>query len=73
MKSIILAAMLAAAAVVSTSVPSQATSLTVATHERGDSHHWRGHAHRVQSHCYVKTARYHEHGRLVVKKTRVCR
>jgi hypothetical protein len=27
----------------------------------------------VATHCYVKTARFHEHGHWVVKKTRVCR
>ena len=68
--------MLAAAAIVSTSVPSQAASVTVMTTERGyhQPHRWHAPLRRhVATHCYVKTARFHEHGRWVVKKTRVCR
>lgn len=71
MKSLIVATMLSAAAIVSTAAPSQAASVTVTTTDHGPNMHHRWH--RVATHCYVKTARFHEHGRWVVKKTRVCR
>jgi len=73
MKSLILASMLAAAAIVSTTAPSQAASVTVTTTERGPVRHWHKPMHRVMTHCYTKTARIHEHGHWVVRKTRVCR
>lgn len=72
MKSLILASMLAAAAIVSTTAPSQAASMTVTTTEHGPDHHWHKPMH-VMTHCYTKTARIHEHGHWVVRKTRVCR
>jgi len=72
MKSLILASMLAAAAIVSTTAPSQAASMTVTTTERGPDHHWHKPMH-VMTHCYTKTARINEHGHWVVRKTRVCR
>ena len=73
MKSLILASMLAAAAIVSTTAPSQAANVTVTTTERAPAHRWHKPMHHVATHWYVKTARFHEHGHWVVKKTRVCR
>ncbi len=85
MKSIIVAAALALAAVPTLSTASQAASVTITTTDRTVHHYdrglhrgwdrgrhygWRHHARRD---CYVKKVRYHHHGKLVIATKRICR
>ncbi len=70
MKNLIIAAAIAVTSVVSFAPASYADTVTVTTHERPMHRGWH---HAPRRHCTVKTTKFRHHGRLVVRKTRVCR
>lgn len=79
MRKLISAAVLAIAAISASAMPSFADSVTVRIGEPGyhQRHHrpYYGHQerrHPVRHQCRMKTVKYHSHGRLVTKTTRVC-
>jgi hypothetical protein len=80
MRKFITAAVLAIASLSATAMPSFADSVTVRIgqpgyHDRDHRRPYYGHAdrrHPVRQHCRMKTVKYHNHGRVVTKTTRVC-
>lgn len=68
MKQIIFASAFAAAAVLSSVVPSQAASVVITTDHGRPMHDMRPH-HR----CYMKTEKVRSHGHTIIKQTKVCR
>jgi hypothetical protein len=71
MKNLLIAAAIAVTSVVSFAPASFADTVTVTTHERPMHRGW--HRHPPRRHCWVKTVKVREHGRVIVRKTRVCR
>lgn len=83
MKKLIIAAAVAIASLSATAMPSFADSVTVRIgqpghhgyHDRYNHRPYYGHSNRhhpVRYNCHMKTVKYHSHGRLVTKTTRVC-
>jgi hypothetical protein len=79
MKKFITAAVIAISSLSATAMPSFADSVTIRVGQPG--YHDRDHRpayrhdnrrHPVRAHCRMKTVKYHSHGRLVTKTTRVC-
>jgi len=81
LKSIFLAAAIAVTSVSAYTPPVSAASVTVTTDGRviyrdRDRHHHRKRGWHKRHHhrdCYVKKTKYRHHGRVIVKKVRVCR
>lgn len=74
MKNLLLAAIVAASSILPFAAASQAASVTVRTVERVDhrrDYHPRPRHNRKD--CFVKKVRIKEHGRTIVRTTRVCR
>jgi hypothetical protein len=71
MKNFIIAAALAVTSIVSFAPASYADTVTVTTGERPMHRGW--HRPPPRRDCYVKTVRIRDHGRVVVRKTRICR
>lgn len=69
MKNLILAAAIAVTSIVSFAPASYADTIIV----RHDRPVHRGWHHPPRRHCFVKTVKIRDHGRWVVRKTRVCR
>jgi hypothetical protein len=80
MKKFITAAVVAIASFGATAMPSFADSVTVRIgqpgyHDRNNHRPYYGHSNRhhpVRYNCRMKTVKYHSHGRIVSKTTRVC-
>lgn len=70
MKSYIIAAAIAVTSIVSFAPASYADTVTVTTRDRPIHRGWH---HPPRRHCYVKTVKVREHGRVIVRKTRICR
>lgn len=77
MKTLLISALIAASSIFTFSAPSYAETVTITTTQKvrtpmRDEYRPR-HYHRAARDCFVKKVRTHYHGRVVVKKTRICR
>ncbi|KXG86260.1 hypothetical protein [Agrobacterium bohemicum] len=77
MKTLLISSLIAVSSVFTFAAPSFAQGVTVTTTERvirqPVREEYRPRHHRAPRDCFVKKVRTQHHGRVVIKKTRVCR
>jgi hypothetical protein len=72
MKTILLVAMIAAAAVFAVGVPAQATALSTPVATGAPPGHRMNGPHHMDRKCTVKTVRRHRNGQIVMQKVQSC-